>query len=394
MPFAWGHDMQKGRIELRGNCWLLRYYVPVLNEMTGKVEGKPASKKLATFSKGGYDSEKKVRPLADAILAPINARTNPAESATTLKTFAKDVFLVEELPALKPSTQRTYQQLWRYVEPHANGDVMRDMRVSDIERILRNVAGVDAAGKLLPGREQLAHSTIMKTKRFLSIVFRAARRRDLINNDPVSDAKMPRGKGADTYAYSLEEVTRMLHVLPDTTAKMAVMLAALTGLRPGEIKGLRWKDYDGDTLNVQQSVWNGFIGDVKTLDSKAPVPVVEPLHDALEVHRTRVPNSPDAYIFAGERCGRPLRLENELRCKMLPVFKAAKIQWHGWYAFRRGAATILHQLGVDDKLIQSILRHSDVATTQRHYIKAVPAEVRAAMHKLAVAFKSQAVLVQ
>jgi hypothetical protein len=63
------YAMQKGRIERRGNCWLLRYYVPVLNEKTGKVEGKPASKKLATFSKGGYDSEKKVRPLADRLEA-------------------------------------------------------------------------------------------------------------------------------------------------------------------------------------------------------------------------------------------------------------------------------------------------------------------------------------
>jgi integrase len=45
--------------------------------------------------------------------------------------------------------------------------------------------------------------------------------------------------------------------------------------------------------------------------------------------------------------------------------------WHGWHAFRRGLATNLHTLGVDDKTIQAILRHSNIGITQNIYIKAV-----------------------
>ncbi|MGA8490395.1 MAG: tyrosine-type recombinase/integrase [Terriglobales bacterium] len=41
---------------------------------------------------------------------------------------------------------------------------------------------------------------------------------------------------------------------------------------------------------------------------------------------------------------------------------------NGWHAFRRGIATNLHELGVADKVIQTILRHANVATTQKHYI--------------------------
>jgi integrase len=43
----------------------------------------------------------------------------------------------------------------------------------------------------------------------------------------------------------------------------------------------------------------------------------------------------------------------------------------GWHAFRRGLATNLHTLGVDDKTIQAILRHSNVALTISVYIKSV-----------------------
>jgi integrase len=44
---------------------------------------------------------------------------------------------------------------------------------------------------------------------------------------------------------------------------------------------------------------------------------------------------------------------------------------HGWHAFRRGLATNLHALGVDDKTIQAILRHSNVSLTMNVYVKSV-----------------------
>jgi integrase len=52
------------------------------------------------------------------------------------------------------------------------------------------------------------------------------------------------------------------------------------------------------------------------------------------------------------------------RDKALPL-------WHGWHAFRRGLATNLHALGVDDKTIQGILRHSNVGLTMNIYVKSV-----------------------
>src|SRR5215813_15601585 len=55
--------------------------------------------------------------------------------------------------------------------------------------------------------------------------------------------------------------------------------------------------------------------------------------------------------------------------------------WHGWHTFRRGLATNLHRLGVDDVTIQAILRHSNVAVTQKCYIKTASEQTQAAMQK-------------
>jgi integrase len=57
-------------------------------------------------------------------------------------------------------------------------------------------------------------------------------------------------------------------------------------------------------------------------------------------------------------------------------------EWHGWHSCRRGLGTNLNHLGVPDVVIQRILRHANVSTTTGYYIKAIPADVRAAMGKL------------
>jgi integrase len=50
---------------------------------------------------------------------------------------------------------------------------------------------------------------------------------------------------------------------------------------------------------------------------------------------------------------------------------ATQPTWHGWHAFRRGLARNLHALGVEDKNIQAILRHSTLALTMNVYVKTV-----------------------
>jgi integrase len=80
--------------------------------------------------------------------------------------------------------------------------------------------------------------------------------------------------------------------------------------------------------------------------------------------------------------GRSLDLNELYRRIIKPIFAAAHIPWHGWHAFRRRLATNLHRLGVDDKTIQAILRHCDVAVTRHVYVKAPSADSVAAMQLL------------
>ena len=73
---------------------------------------------------------------------------------------------------------------------------------------------------------------------------------------------------------------------------------------------------------------------------------------------------------------------------ILPALKLNGIEWHGWHAFRRGAATNLHRLGVHNYTIAETLGHEDVAVTRKRYIKTDNEEKTVAMDKFQAMLES------
>jgi len=338
----------------------------------GKMVMRQTSAKLATYC-DEYRTEDSVRPLAKAHLATINAEIMQPESTQRVADFLDFVYMPHVRTTLKPSTAQSYKVIRNLVAPFLNGIKLREVRTSDIDRLMRTVAE----------DKQRAHTTHRNLKSFLSGAFRFAKRTDLIADNPVRDSVVPRGKPAgETHAYTLEEVVAMLAALSEP-ARTAIIVVAFTGLRVSEVKGLRWEDIVDGAIQVRRSVWNGHVTDTKTLTSRAAVPLVPLVKRALDEHRKQNPS--DGWIFIGAT-GNPLRLENTVRRAIKPALAEAGLEWHGWHAFRRGVATNLNMLGFDDKTIQRILRHSNVAVTQAFYIKPVAAESVAAMRKLERAF--------
>src|SRR5260370_750271 len=164
--------------------------------------------------------------------------------------------------------------------------------------------------------------------------------------------------------------------------------------RLGKLTLRSFRTVHGEQITVRQSVWNSFTNEPKTKKRRAPVPVVKQLAEALETHRLRsgILAQPNLPIFQGNT-GKPLNLDNLVKRAIVPALSLCVVckkredehkpeghiferdnslpRWHGWHAFRRGLATNLHALGVDDKTIQAILRHSNIGITHNIYIKSV-----------------------
>ena len=109
------------------------------------------------------------------------------------------------------------------------------------------------------------------------------------------------------------------------------------------------------------------------------------LKKILDDHHARTDGKPDDYIFAGKHRGAPLNLANLARRVIIPTLSKNEyelLKWKGWHAFRRSLASNLYSCGVSPKVIQAILRHSDIGTTLAYYVATPDAEARAALQKI------------
>jgi integrase len=67
--------------------------------------------------------------------------------------------------------------------------------------------------------------------------------------------------------------------------------------------------------------------------------------------------------------GGPIDLTNLSDRVIKPALGKAGLKWYGWHACRKGLASNLKELGIDDLVIQRILRHGNVGTTRKSYVK-------------------------
>jgi integrase len=341
--------VQKGQIFRTGGSWYLRFYQDDIED--GQPVRKRVCKRLTYYS-DDYQSRKDVLPLANEILAPVNSGDAQPEGSLTLTEFVERRYLPSHAKKLRPSTMRSYRDLFRSLVRDRAGHIRpRDFHTKDGQHYFDKIAG------------DMPH----------------AKQEDAVRGtNPVQGVKVAGRRYKPTrLAYTLEGIQGMVTRLPEP-ARTVVMAAGFAGLRLSEIRGLRWEDYTGTELRVARSVWRTHVGPTKTEESgENPVPVIPILRTALDEHRKQ--HAGDGYIFAGERRGDPLNLDNLARRVIMPVIGD---DWHGWHSFRRGLGTNLYGLGVSPKVIQEILRHADVSTTETHSIVVVRSETAKAMKKL------------
>jgi integrase len=365
--------MQRGYIYRHRNCWYLRFYEDTLEN--GERGRKQSCRKLAPIS-DEYPTKRSVLLLADKILAPINSKSLQPESAVPVVDFIEHHYLPHVQRDLRPSTYKDYKKdvFERHLKKRLGDLRLRDFRTVHGQKIISSIQS-----------PEVGHKTLMRIKSFLSGTFKHAKRLGFIDGEnPMRDVAVP-GRPAKFKGevYTLDEIESMLIALPEP-ARTVVAVAALTGLRHSEIRGLKWSDFDGQFLTISRSVWRTHVGPTKTEASEGVVPVLPMLQKVLEIRREKLRGKDEEYIFAGKRRGAPLNLANLANRVIKPCFKKRKpeIQWKGWHAFRRALASNLYSLGVEPKVIQAILRQADIGTTLAYYIQTPDEKSREAIEQI------------
>jgi len=160
-------------------------------------------------------------------------------------------------------------------------------------------------------------------------------------------------------------------------------IAVLTGLRIGEILGLRWKRIDllHGMMEVAETYSSGEFGPPKTRSSRRTIPISTSL---VEIFKRLRPLScePETLVFTTAK-GTPLNSKNLYNRELAPASDAIELPRVSWHSFRHTHATLLHESGESLKTAQALLGHSDLETTLGVYTHAIPDSQRKAVEQVA-----------
>ncbi len=308
---------QAGYVFRKGDSWFIRYRESLVEG--GEVVRKQRCKKLCAVAPEHArlkNPPQSVLELAEELLSPL-AKANP-ESTQTLSSFMEHIYFPWAETQKRASTMATDKNRWdNHLKPRCGLVRLREFRTVIGEQIIAEIAR----------QNDVSRATLKQMKSLLSAVFTRAKCLGLLDGiNPMQGVSIPknvRGK-AVTFAYSLDEIKTMLSVLPEPS-RTAVAVAGYSGLRRGEIQGLRWSDYAGKQFNVEQSIWEGIAADPKSQSSKSAVPVIPVLARILDYFRLRQGDPSDSRPIFRASNGSALRLNNLLRSQILPALNRCKV---------------------------------------------------------------------
>jgi integrase len=356
---------QKGQRFETDRAFFLRYY------HTAEDGTRKQKAVLIAYKSDLYRSWADVEPLIKNEIERVNAaseNTMPTGSVPLSDLIEKEYLPWCEANKSAP-TANGYKRVWEhYLKPHVGGITLTGLITAQVTAVLTKHA---KDGK---GSRTLSH-----IKWMLSGVYVFAISSGIVPKNPVPDAKwlVKVARPKRQAEYSLETVLSMLRILEplDIRAAVAVALAYFAALRPAEMRGLKWEDYDGAELNIKRAVWRNKVGETKTEDSAASVPVIEPLKSLLEKLRKE---STDGYILK-YGSGEPLSLDSLNFRLIAPAMKKAGIEWRGYYPGRRGISSRVTDTSKNALNSTGLLRHSTPITALKHYTRAQKDSIAAAM---------------
>jgi integrase len=234
----------------------------------------------------------------------------------------------------------------------------------------------------------LSASTVQKIHHVLHKSLAQAVRWDLIARNPSDAVKAPRPTPEEMRPLSAEEVRKLLEAAHGDRLEALYVLAVHTGMRRGELLGLKWDDVnlENATVRVRRTLTridNGrrlALGPPKNKKSRRSVRLtaraVESLRSHLERQLAEIEALGDLYkdqglVFTTE-AGTLINPSNLRQRSLAPLLKRAGLPQITFHDLRHTCASLLFQRNVHPKFVQELLGHASVAITLDTYSHMLP----------------------
>lgn len=302
------------------------------------------------------------RRLAQRELDRLTSAVNqPDYRPTQSLTFAEFASQWEKLVLLqhKPSTQTaTRSVIKKWLLPRFGDVPMKLLTTMELQRAVG-----EWSSKASP-------KTVRNIIMVLRSMWKTAKAWSVVSHNPFEGLMLPQQTKPETRFFTIEETRRIIAETPDPRTRLFFWLAAETGMRAGELAGLRVKDVDTQqgVVQVRQSVWGGKVQTPKTSTAMRAFAISPWLAEALS--RDLAGRDPEALVFS-TATGRPLDPGLVVKRKLYPLLDRLGIRRAGMHAFRHANATFMDALDAPMKLRQTRLGHANAELTLGRYTHAV-----------------------
>jgi integrase len=186
-----------------------------------------------------------------------------------------------------------------------------------------------------------------------------------VRNNPCKKVDKPRkSDDAPIRVLDQSELEAVFRATPETDRALYLM-AAMTGLRRGELLALRWRGIDWIAQRVRENYVRGAYGTPKSKRSTRSVPLANRVAGELERHFERSDFQGDDQLVFPNAVGEPCD-PTTLRRRFERAVKKAGVRKVRFHDLRHTFGTRMAAAGVSMRTLQEWMGHRDFATTLRY----------------------------
>lgn len=289
----------------------------------------------------------------------------------------------------------TIQNFKNNVYPYIGSIKFKDLNNDVLQEYIKKLSG-----KQTRNGDIISSHTVHRVWKYVREVLYKASKKKLIDLDIMDDLYLPKLE-SNVSVWEKNDIERFLNAYGNKKGLsrhyIGIAISVLTGMRMGEVLGLRWKDveFEKRTFTIRQTlVLNEGEGTfniesrTKTKSSKATIVVPNRLIEMLKNHKKLIEADKkrhaksycDNDLIVCSRYGTPVYPTNLRKYfkHTVTLLGLPNIRFHD---LRHTHATYLISQGVNPKVVQEILRHKDIKTTLGTYSHALPQMHKEAMDK-------------
>lgn len=349
------------------------------------------------YGKSKKEAEQKKEEYLHGIKSGLNVDYKNVTLNELMHTWLFEVVRISN--KIKPSTFQKYEGIYRlYIkDSEISTSKLCDLKTLQIQRYYNKLYG---NGK--------SSNVIKNLNKLLKCFLNYAVDEDYILKNPCSSKIVIPGiekvEKAPIEIFSDDEIKLLKSSLDGHRYKCIILMALGTGLRQGELLGLKWTDINMDTceLKVERSLkqvniiaadgskeYKTIIQTPKSKTSIRTVPIPSALIPIIKEH-VKIKTSEKLkagssyinsdYIFTTE-LGKTIDARNLTKCYKRILNKAG-ITYKKFHSLRHTYATKLFESNVPLKTVQILLGHSDISMTANIYTHVMPKEKIKAVENL------------